>query len=218
MYRKYIKRTLDIIIAITALIILSLPLLFIGIVIRLDSTGPAIFKQKRYGKDKKIFTIYKFRTMLTVAPKNCPTNDLGDARRFITKLGAFLRLSSIDELPQLVNVLKGEMSIVGPRPVLLKESDLIKERDLYGANKCKPGITGWAQVNGRDELLVREKARMDGEYVKNFGFKTDLKCVLLTAKVILSSKGYKEGGDIIMPNSIPKSIINERCGNIETAN
>lgn len=217
MYKKYIKRSLDIVTAIIALIILSLPLLVVMIIIKLDSKGPVFFKHKRYGEDKKIFTIYKFRTMYTDAPKDCATNDLEDAHKHITRFGKFLRLSSIDELPQLINIVKGDMSLVGPRPVIVSEIDLINEREKYGANSCKPGITGWAQVNGRDELRIKEKARMDGEYIKNLSFLMDLECFLMTFKVILLAKGHKEATEILLPENIPQQILNERCGNIEIA-
>lgn len=137
--------------------------------------------------------------MYVGAPKDCPTNELKDPQKFITKIGRFLRLYSIDELPQIMNVLKGEMSIVGPRPVILSEKKLINERAKYNANSCKPGITGWAQVNGRDELCIVEKARMDGEYAENLGFLIDLKCVIMTFKVILLARGYKEAGETLLP-------------------
>lgn len=187
------------------------------IIIKSDSKGPVFFKHKRYGKDKKVFTIYKFRSMYIDAPKDCATNDLENAHRYITRFGKFLRLSSIDELPQLINILKGDMSLVGPRPVIVSETDLINEREKYGANSCKPGITGWAQVNGRDELRIKEKARMDGEYVKNLSFLMDLECFLMTFKVILLAKGHKEATELLLPESIPQQILNERCGNIEIA-
>lgn len=189
----YIKRVGDLIIASLAIVFL-LPLLIITyVLIKLESPGPALFRQKRYGKDKKIFTVYKFRSMRTTAPRNMPTNDFHDARTYITRVGRIIRKLSIDELPQLINVLQGHMSLVGPRPVVLTETSLIDERDKHGANAVKPGITGWAQVNGRDELDDITKAELDGYYVDNFGFKMDVKCVLKTIWVILSIAGHVEG-------------------------
>ena len=218
MYKTFIKRIMDIFIAIAGIVVLFIPAIVIALLIKLDSEGPIFFKHNRYGKDKKIFTIYKFRSMHIDAPKYCATNDLKNYKHHITKLGKFLRLSSIDELPQLINVLKGEMSIVGPRPVITNETELISEREKYGANSCKPGITGWAQVNGRDELRIKEKAKMDGEYAKKLSFITDLKCVILTFKVILLAKGHKEASSVLLlPDEIPQQIINEICG-IETVN
>ncbi|MGD8374138.1 MAG: sugar transferase [Candidatus Woesebacteria bacterium] len=193
MYKKYIKRLLDIAIASIALI-LALPIaLLIALVIKLDDRGPVFFKHKRYGQNKNPFTIYKFRTMKTTAPKSCPTNDLTNHEQHIMRSGKILRKLSLDELPQLINVLQGKMSLVGPRPVILEETDLIAERDKYGANECKPGITGWAQVSGRDELRMKIKARMDGEYAKSLGFWMDLKCILLTFWAVVSVKGHREG-------------------------
>lgn len=164
-----------------------------AIIIRLESPGPALFRQKRYGKDKQPFTVYKFRSMSTQAPKNMPTNDFHDAHTYITQVGRIIRKLSIDELPQFYNVLKGDMSLVGPRPVVLSEKRIIKLRDNYGANSVKPGITGWAQVNGRDELDDITKAELDGYYVDNFGLKMDIRCVLKTIWVILSIAGHVEG-------------------------
>ena len=155
------------------MILLILPICLIAIWVKLDSKGTVIFKQKRVGKNLKPFMVYKFRTMTTDAPKNCPTNSLNNALLYITRSGKIMRKLSVDELPQLINVLKGEMSIIGPRPVILFETDLLSEREKYNANNCRPGITGWAQVNGRDELRTIEKAKMDGEYVNNFGIVMD---------------------------------------------
>lgn len=175
------------------LLLLAAPLLLISIWIKLDSKGPVIFKQKRAGKNLKPFVVYKFRSMSVRAPKYQATNDMLDAGRYITFAGKIMRKLSIDELPQLINVIKGEMSIVGPRPVILKETDLLSEREKYNANACKPGITGWAQVNGRDELRVKEKAEMDGYYVRNFGIIMDIKCLTMTLMAVLSMYGYREG-------------------------
>ena len=166
----FIKRTIDIVMAFLGIVILFPIFLIISIAIKIDSDGPIIFSQKRSGKDKKYFKIYKFRTMNISAPTNVATRDLEDSHIYITKFGRLLRKTSLDELPQLINILKGEMSIIGPRPVILEESDLIIERDKYGANSVKPGLTGWAQVNGRDKLDNKTKAMYDGEYVENFGF------------------------------------------------
>lgn len=216
MYKKYIKRILDIAVSVPAIIILAIPAIIIMTFIKLDSKGPIFFRHKRFGQNKKVFTIYKFRSMSVDAPVNCPTNDLIDYQKYITKFGKFLRLSSIDELPQLINIIKGEMSLVGPRPVILNETELIAEREKYDVNSFKPGITGWAQVNGRDELLIKEKARMDGEYARGFGVLMDLKCLMMTFKVIASARGHKEANEILLPKDIPQQIINELCNRAET--
>lgn len=193
MYQRFIKRLLDTLSATTFAILLIIPFVLIAICIKLDSKGPVLFKQKRAGKDLKPFKVYKFRTMTTNAPKNCPTNNLSDASNYITRSGKIMRKLSIDELPQILNVLKNEMSIVGPRPVILNETDLLTEREKHSANSCKPGITGWAQVNGRDELRIKEKARMDGEYAKKVGLIMDTKCLIMTIWAVLSVRGHKEG-------------------------
>lgn len=195
MYRKYIKSPIDIVLA-SLILLATLPLaLFVALIIKLDDKGPVIFKQQRFGQNKKIFTIYKFRTMSVDAPSNSPTNSLRNAASHITRVGKIIRKLSLDEMPQLINVIKGEMSIVGPRPVILKETSLITEREKYGANDCKPGITGWAQVNGRDEVRMKKKAKMDGEYASKLGLIIDIKCVLMTIHAVLSIKGHKEGCD-----------------------
>lgn len=173
-----VKRLLDCVLSLIGIIVLIPVFLVIGILIKVDSKGPVIFKQKRYGKNKEPFYIYKFRTMRLDAPKNLSTKELNNSKQYITKIGALLRRSSLDELPQLFNILLGQMTIVGPRPVVLKEKRLIIARDLYGANDIKPGITGWAQINGRDMLSVDEKARLDGYYVENMGLAMDCKCFL----------------------------------------
>ena len=189
----HIKRIGDLIIASLAIVFL-LPLLIITyVLIKLESPGPALFRQKRYGKDKQPFAVYKFRSMSTQAPNNMPTNDFHDAHTYITRVGRVIRKLSIDELPQLINVLQGHMSLVGPRPVVLTETSLIDERDKHGANAVKPGITGWAQVNGRDELDDKLKAEMDGYYVANYGLITDVKCILKTASAVLFARGNFEG-------------------------
>lgn len=192
----FVKRITDIIIAFLGIVILFPIFLIISIAIKIDSDGPVIFSQKRYGINKKYFKIYKFRTMNISAPQNVATRDLEDSHIHITKLGRVLRKTSLDELPQLINILKGEMSVIGPRPVILEESDLIAERDKYGANSVKPGLTGWAQVNGRDKLDDKTKAKYDGEYVANFGFVMDLKCFLKTIFLVFTKNGVVEGSEI----------------------
>lgn len=195
MYKKYGKRIGDVCLALIALILLAVPMVIVAIAIRLTSKGPALFRQKRYGQNKKLFTVYKFRTMSTKAPKNMPTNSFSDSSQFITPLGAVLRKLSIDELPQLINVLTGSMSIVGPRPVIRSETNLIKLRQKYHANDVKPGITGWAQVNGRDELEDEQKAELDGEYVRQISLATDIKIVLKTIVAVFFMVGQVEGSE-----------------------
>jgi len=195
MYREYGKRIEDVSIALAALVILGLPMLLVAAAIRLTSKGPALFRQKRFGKDKQLFTVYKFRTMSTKAPKNMPTNSFTNADSYITPLGGVLRKLSIDELPQLLNVIKGEMSIVGPRPVIKTEKKLINLRQKYQANSVKPGITGWAQVNGRDDLDDQRKAEMDGEYVQQLSFLTDVKIMIKTIGAVLMMSGHTEGSE-----------------------
>lgn len=190
---KYVKRIIDLILSITALLILSPIFIIVALVIKFESKGPIFFKQKRVTKGKKHFQIYKFRTMYIDAPKNAPTHLLENPERFITKSGKFLRKSSLDELPQLINIIKGEMSIIGPRPALWNQYDLIEERDRYGANNVLPGLSGWAQVNGRDELPINEKAKLDGEYILNMNFIFDLKCMLLTFIKVFKKEGVIEG-------------------------
>lgn len=169
-------------------------MLIIAIAIKLDSKGPVLFKQKRVGKNKKYFMIYKFRSMYVDAPSDMPTHLLKNPKAMITKVGGFLRKTSLDELPQLFNIFKGEMAIVGPRPALWNQYDLIEERDKYGANDIRPGLTGWAQINGRDELEIDEKSRLDGYYVQNMSFVLDLKCFFGTFLTVVKSEGVIEGG------------------------
>ena len=197
-----VKRLLDFVLSLIGIVVLMPVFIIIGILIKVDSRGPVIFKQKRYGKNKEPFYIYKFRTMASDAPQNVATKVLNDSKKYITKIGAFLRRTSLDELPQLFNILLGQMTIVGPRPVVLKEENLIIARDLYGANDIKPGITGWAQINGRDLLSIEEKAKLDGYYVENMGFKMDMKCFFKTVKYVLNGEGILEGGDEIDINHI----------------
>ncbi|WP_443659356.1 sugar transferase [Clostridium algidicarnis] len=190
----YIKRIIDFTMALIGLIILSPLFILLAIIIKLDSKGPVFFKQKRVAKDKLYFNILKFRTMRVDTPKDMPTHMLNNPDAFITRLGRFLRKTSLDELPQIINILKGEMSIVGPRPCLWNQYDLIAERDKYGANNIHPGLTGWAQVNGRDELPIDVKAKLDGEYVKRMNFTFDVKIFFMTIFRVIKSEGVKEGG------------------------
>jgi len=189
----HVKRILDFLLSLLAIVVLSPVLLVISVVIRVTSPGPVLFRQKRVGQGKRHFMIYKFRTMRTDAPKDQPTHLLQNPDAYITPVGRFLRRSSLDELPQLMNILKGEMAVVGPRPALWNQFDLIAERDRYGANDVRPGLTGWAQINGRDELPIEVKARLDGEYVKRMSFGFDLRCILGTVVKVLRSEDVVEG-------------------------
>jgi len=190
---KYLKRIIDIILSFFAVFIFIIPMAAAAVIIKCESKGPVIFKQKRIGKNKKEFYIYKFRTMRADTPENVPTHLLKNPDFYITKSGAFFRKTSIDELPQIFNILKGDMSIVGPRPALWNQYDLIKERDRFGANNCLPGLTGLAQVNGRDELEIEQKAKLDGMYAKNMSFLLDLKIFFITFKCVFKAEGIKEG-------------------------
>lgn len=190
---KYLKRPLDFLISLIALIILSPLFLLIAIWIKINSKGPVFFRQKRVGKNKELFEIYKFRSMRIDTPSDMPTHMLNNPNTFITSSGKFLRKTSLDELPQLINILKGEMAIIGPRPALWNQYDLIEERDKYGANDVRPGLSGWAQINGRDELEIPIKAKLDGEYIKNISLLFDLKCTLGTLIKVLKSDGVVEG-------------------------
>lgn len=188
-----IKRFLDFVISITGIVILSPVFLIIILLIKLDSRGPVLFKQRRIGINKKEFNILKFRTMRIDTPKDTPTHLLDNPQAYITKIGEFLRKTSLDELPQIINIIKGEMSIIGPRPALWNQFDLIEERDKYSANDVVPGLTGWAQINGRDELPIDVKAKYDGEYVDNMDFLFDTKCFFLTIFKVLKKDGVVEG-------------------------
>lgn len=192
MYR-YIKRVFDFFLSLIGLILLSPIFILLALFIKLDSNGPVLFKQKRIGKDKKHFNILKFRTMRTDTPKDLPTHMLQNPDAFITKSGKFLRKTSLDELPQIINILKGEMSIIGPRPALWNQYDLIDERDKYNANDITPGLTGWAQINGRDELSIDVKARLDGVYVDRMSFMFDVGCFFWTIISVLRGNGIVEG-------------------------
>lgn len=196
MYRKFWKRAFDLILSAAAIVVLSPVLVIIAVWIKLDSRGPVFFKQKRVGKDKNYFRILKFRTMYVDTPADMPTHLLQNADAMITKSGHFLRRSSLDELPQLFNIFLGQMSIVGPRPALWNQEDLIAERDRYGANALVPGLTGWAQVNGRDELPIEVKARFDGEYVEMIGLWADIRILFATVFGVLKADGIVEGQQI----------------------
>lgn len=190
-----VKRFLDILVSLPMCIVLAPFMLVFAIAIKIDSPGPILFKQKRVGKNKELFEIWKFRTMRTDAPKDMPTHLLNNPEAFITKTGKIYRKLSIDELPQLYQcLLTNKLSLVGPRPALWNQYDLIAERDKYGANDINPGITGWAQINGRDELEIDVKAKLDGEYVKNIGLIMDIKCIVGTVVSVLKSDGVVEGG------------------------
>jgi len=189
----YVKRIIDFVLSLIGLIVLSPMFLILAIIIKVDSRGPVFFKQKRVGKNKKHFNILKFRTMRTDTPSDMPTHMLQNPDTFITKSGKFLRKTSLDELPQIINIFKGEMSIIGPRPALWNQYDLIEERDKYGANDVMTGLTGWAQINGRDELPIEVKAKLDGEYVTRIGFLFDIKVFFKTVFSVLRSEGVKEG-------------------------
>lgn len=191
---KPIKRIIDLTLSIAGLVVLSPVLLTVAIAIKLDSPGPVLFKQKRVGINKTHFNIYKFRTMRTDTPKDTPTHLLADPDKYITKAGRLLRKASLDELPQIINILLGQMAIIGPRPALWNQYDLIEERDKYGANDIRPGLTGWAQINGRDELPIEVKAKYDGEYVRRMSFLFDLKCLVGTILVVIKRYGVVEGG------------------------
>ena len=189
-----IKRAIDVLLSGIGILVLSPILLILCVAIKLDSPGPILFTQKRVGIHKSYFQIYKFRTMRTDTPKDMPTHMLSNPEQYITRTGSFLRRTSLDELPQIFNIFKGDMSIVGPRPALWNQYDLIAERDKYGANDVLPGLTGWAQINGRDELEIPVKAKLDGEYVKKYGLTMDLRCFFGTFVSVLRQDGVVEGG------------------------
>lgn len=194
MFYTIIKRVLDLLLAFLAAVILSPLFLLLIIAIKIDTPGPILFKQKRVGINKTYFNILKFRTMRIDTPKDTPTHLLSNPDQFITKVGKFLRKTSLDELPQIFNILKGDMSIIGPRPALWNQYDLIEERDKYGANDVMPGLTGWAQINGRDELPIPVKAALDGEYVDKLSFAFDVRCFVGTLFSVMQSDGVVEGG------------------------
>ena len=194
MYRNCFKRLIDLLLSGMALLILAVPLLILALIVKLDSKGPVLFWQKRVGLHKEIFLMPKFRSMYTQTPAEVPTHMLSDPDRWITPVGKIYRKLSIDELPQIFCILTGKMSIIGPRPALWNQDDLIAERDKYGANDVRPGLTGWAQINGRDELEIPVKAKLDGEYVEKMSFLFDCKCFFGTIFAVLRHDGVVEGG------------------------
>lgn len=193
MYIHFFKRSIDFILSLAGIIILAIPMVIVAVIIKIDSPGAVFFRQKRIGKNKSEFYILKFRSMRADTPGNVPTHKLGNANGYITKTGAFIRKYSIDEIPQLFNILKGDMAVIGPRPALWNQYDLVAERDKYGANGVRPGLTGWAQINGRDELPIEEKARFDGEYVEKMSFLFDVRCFFGTIFSVLRHDGVVEG-------------------------
>lgn len=198
MYQKMIKRLIDIILSACGIVLLIPLWIILAIVIKIDDPGPVFFRQKRIAQDKngekQFFQIYKYRSMKMCTPKDCPTHLLEDPEQYITKVGGFLRKTSLDELPQIFNIFWGQMSIIGPRPALWNQDDLYAERAKYGANEIKPGLTGWAQINGRDELPIVVKAKLDGEYVEKLSFAFDIKCFFGTIVSVLKHDGVVEGG------------------------
>lgn len=194
MYQKYGKRLIDILLSGCGIVVLSPVYLLIAAAIKMDDPGPVFFRQKRVGIHKTHFQILKFRTMKMETPKDTPTHLLENPEQYITRVGKFLRKASLDELPQIYQIFTGEMSIIGPRPALWNQFDLIEERDKYGANDVRPGLTGWAQINGRDELPIDVKARLDGEYVEKLSFLFDCKCFFGTITSVLKHDGVVEGG------------------------
>jgi len=204
MYKHFVKRILDLIFSAVAAILLTLPMLIVAIVIKIDDPGPVLFKQRRVGQKKNgkltYFMIWKFRSMKMCTPCDVPTHLLEDPEQYITRVGKFIRKTSIDELPQIYQVFTGKLSVVGPRPALWSQDDLVAEREKYGANDMRPGITGWAQINGRDELEIPVKAKLDGEYTEAInagkfkGFAMDVKCFFGTVTSVLKSDGVVEGG------------------------
>ena len=194
MYKNFIKRLLDIVLSGIGIVVFAIPMGIFALIIKFEDKGPAIFKQKRVGIHKTHFNIYKFRSMKMSTPKDKPTHLLENPEQYILKCGKWMRKTSVDELPQLFNIFKGDMSIIGPRPALWNQFDLIEERDKYGANDVVPGLTGWAQVNGRDELEIPVKAKLDGYYAKNLSFGLDIKCFFLTIIKVFKHEGVVEGG------------------------
>jgi len=192
-YQVFVKRALDIILSSIGLIVLSPVYLLLVIAIKIDDPGPVLFRQKRVGRNKNYFNIMKFRTMKVCTPHDMPTHLLENPEQYITRVGKFLRKSSLDELPQIWQIFTGDMSIIGPRPALWNQYDLLEERDKYNANSIRPGLTGWAQVNGRDELPITEKSRLDGEYMQKVSFLFDVKCFFMTVFSVVKSDGVVEG-------------------------
>lgn len=194
MYKHFFKRLIDIVLSGVGIIVLIPFWIIIGLCIVISDPGPIFFSQRRVGKNKKLFPILKYRTMKVDTPHDVPTHLLQNPEQYITKVGTFLRKTSLDELPQIFNIFVGQMSIIGPRPALWNQTDLIEERDKYGANDIRPGLTGWAQINGRDELEIPVKAKLDGEYVQNLSFFFDCRCFLWTIFSVLMREGVVEGG------------------------
>ncbi len=194
MYRGFIKRFLDFWLSLCGMIVLSPLLLGLALAVRIDSPGPVLFRQKRVGIHKSYFNILKFRTMRRDTPHDIPTHLLSDPQRYITRVGRFLRKTSLDELPQIWNILVGQMALVGPRPALWNQYDLIQQRDQYGANDIRPGLTGWAQIKGRDTIEIPDKARLDGEYTAGISFAMDVRCLWGTLASVLEGRGIVEGG------------------------
>ena len=194
MYKRFVKRAIDTVLSFIGLVVLSPIFLILIVAIKIDDPGTVFFAQKRVGEQKKHFMLYKFRTMKMSTPHDTPTHLLENPEQYITRVGRFLRKSSLDELPQIWNILRGDMSIIGPRPALWNQFDLIEERDTYGANDVRPGLTGWAQINGRDELEIPVKAKLDGEYVERMSFGFDCRCFFGTITSVLRSDGVVEGG------------------------
>ena len=194
MYKRFGKRIMDIALSGTGIILFAVPMLVIALLIKISDPGPALFRQKRVGIHKKYFMLLKFRSMKMSTPHDIPTHQLKNPEQYLLTIGKVLRKYSLDELPQLFNILKGDMSVIGPRPALWNQKDLIKERDKYGANDVKPGLSGWAQINGRDELEIPKKAKLDGEYVKKISFRFDCKCFFGTIGKVLRHDGVVEGG------------------------
>ena len=194
MYNNFFKRVLDIVLSFIGIVFAAIPMLIVAVIIKLDSPGPVFFRQKRVGKNKKYFTIIKFRSMPITAPHDMPTHQLENPESMLSGFQRFERRMSIDELPQLFNILIGDMSIIGPRPALWNQEDLIAERDKYGANGVRPGLTGLAQISGRDEIAIPVKARLDGEYIEKMNFGFDCKCFFGTVVAFLKHEGVVEGG------------------------
>ena len=198
MYQKFVKRLIDLVLSACGIVVLAPVWVVLAIAIKMDDPGPVFFRQRRIAQDengeKRFFQIYKYRSMKMCTPKDCPTHLLENPEQYITKVGGFLRKTSLDELPQIFNIFAGHMSIIGPRPALWNQFDLIEERDKYGANDVMPGLTGWAQINGRDELPIDVKAKLDGEYVENQSLAFDIKCFVGTVISVLRHDGVVEGG------------------------
>ena len=194
MYNNFFKRALDIVLSFIGIVFAAIPMLIVAVIIKLDSPGPVFFRQKRVGKNKKYFTIIKFRSMPITAQHDMPTHQLENPESMLSGFQRFERRMSIDELPQLFNILIGDMSIIGPRPALWNQEDLIAERDKYGANGVRPGLTGLAQISGRDEIAIPVKARLDGEYIEKMSFGFDCKCFFGTVVAVLKHEGVVEGG------------------------